>query len=715
MADVTIQTGKTFYSLPRGGHITDTFANGDILVLLGMDASAGSPYYYEFYYSQDGGSTWAAATHNVSTTSRPVKNTSSTSQEQIQQLRIDNADNIHVITWNNSVGIEYHKGTWNAGTGEITWIAKHTLTGQATTVSQGFVAFTMPSGSSYAVFADCLGTTNVQTWTIKVDSGGTLTEIDNINQYPGTNNSLSALTKYRVAIGFKHTGDGKTPAASPDLCFAVQETSDDIHFWEVPWVSETNGYDFPTNSAMYETAGQVTDSFIHQSQLFYNASLGKWALVGHQGISTSYDPVVLVFSGGAAATAYTFDTGSVSTYPTYFAATYDANTDTIYIVYQNDNSTTQKMYVPFSLSSSPSFGTEQGPFTVTGINQEGACSCPPIGSWGAALLYMVYNNFGTTVQKWTDLDGLVFNTAPNAPIIDNPLDGVAQDVNASLAIDWTFNDPDNGDTQSAYTVRRKIGAAGSYNYWNGSTWQASEDASTKIATATSLLTLASSWGAGGDQDHYYSVKTWDSYDEEGPFASDVRVIPSVKVNPTITSPALDGDDVDSIHLVTWTVSEQTKYRVRVLGDIAGSPDTGSVFYDSGIITSGTTSNSTPFSPTGSVRHIELTTWNDEGLASDLVYRRVDVVYTTPPQPTITTVSSGGNVEVQITNPSGATPVTHNDLYRREVGETVGIRIATLLPSNLDFTDWTVASGKTYEYLVRAFGNNGTTIDSTWTT
>lgn len=312
----------------------------------------------------------------------------------------------------------------------------------------------------------------------------------------------------------------------------------------------------------------------------------------------------------------------------------------------------------------------------------------------------------------------VLNAPPTAPTVDAPPDGSTQDVAEQLLIDWTFNDPDVGDTQSAYTVRKREGA-GAFEYWNGTTWQASEDASTKQVTTLTALQLDGGWGADLDDDHFYSVKTWDAADD-GPSAwsSEVRVIPSAQDVPTITYPVADDDTVGASETVTWTMAGvQTKQHVRILGDNAGSPDLGNVITDYGIMITGTKSQAVTFQTTGTTRHIELTTWNAEGLQLDgSVYRRVSVVFVPPSTPTLVAQSEvpADAITVTIDNPGGGEPVTNNDLRRRVVGETSYVTLATNLAVDAVFIDYTPVSQVVYEYQVVARAANGTTAESAWT-
>lgn len=238
-----------------------------------------------------------------------------------------------------------------------------------------------------------------------------------------------------------------------------------------------------------------------------------------------------------------------------------------------------------------------------------------------------------------------------------------RDVAITLPLDWNFSDPDPSDAQTAYAVSRQIGA-GALAYWRASdsTWQAAE---VKNVSGTTILTLAASWGAGSDATHTYRVKVWDGADVASLYSTGLAVIPSVKVNPTITSPTaaqvLTGDTV----LATWTVSEQTAYKIRLV--------TGGVtVYDSGFVSSSTPSGTPAYSLQNNTSYsLFLITKNLEGLSSDEIQRDFSVLFIEPATPTTTAVPmpSLGVMRVTITNPTpvGTQPaLTSQELWRRPV-------------------------------------------------
>jgi hypothetical protein len=305
--------------------------------------------------------------------------------------------------------------------------------------------------------------------------------------------------------------------------------------------------------------------------------------------------------------------------------------------------------------------------------------------------------------------------APTAPTWVTPANGAAADVAVALPLDWVFNDPNPGDTQSAYAVRRQIGA-GALNYWRASdsTWQVAEVQNT---SATTALSLPGGWGADVDANHSYAVKTWDSGSLASPYSDAVVVVPSAVVTPTITAPTAAQVIATNQVTITWTVSAQTAYRVRLV-QTSGA---GSLNYDSGWIT-GTDLTFIPPSilPTATGYTITLNTRNSEGLSSGDVTRAFTVTYLPPMTPTLvcTAVPASGWIAVVITNPAptgGAPALASQDLYRRVVGDTSnGVLLSSGLSSGATYNDWQAASGVAYEYRVQASGVNGTSIFSAWT-
>jgi hypothetical protein len=242
-------------------------------------------------------------------------------------------------------------------------------------------------------------------------------------------------------------------------------------------------------------------------------------------------------------------------------------------------------------------------------------------------------------------------------------------------------------------------------------------AEVKNLTATTALTLATAWALAADANYTYRVKVWDSTDLPSAYSEPLVVIPSALVNPTITAPTpaqvIGGDTLT----VTWTVAEQTAYRVQLYQDPGGV-----LRHNSGFIASTTTlSYVVPYTMADSgTWTVGLTTKNNEGLESNEIYQGFTTNFDEPATPTLafTPSTSGGYIRVVITNPTPAGPqpaVLSQDLYRRPtVALLPEVRVAAGLASGATYDDWTAASGVAYQYRSLVRGVNGASTYSAWT-
>lgn len=342
-----------------------------------------------------------------------------------------------------------------------------------------------------------------------------------------------------------------------------------------------------------------------------------------------------------------------------------------------------------------------------------------VDNWGVRISDYGYSHYGLYTAASGAPNTLTYtpqaiNQTPTAPTWLAPTSGVAQDTAASLLLDWQFNDPDPGDLQSAYALSRQIGA-GSLNYWRASdsTWQVTEQ---KNTSGTTAVTLASSWGAGTDANYTFKVKTWDTSDVASVYSDAVVIIPSVKVNPSITAPTAASTFTGAVITTTWTATEQTQYRVLL------NITSGNLVHDSGWIANGSDrSYLIPYTlADGGNYTISLTTKNNEGLSSTTQTRQFFVDYIPPMTPTLVATPStlNGYTSVVITNPTpagGAPALSNQDLFRRVNGDTgPGIRIAKALASGATHPDWKAIHGIAYQYSVVAYGTNGTSVQGSWT-
>ncbi len=307
--------------------------------------------------------------------------------------------------------------------------------------------------------------------------------------------------------------------------------------------------------------------------------------------------------------------------------------------------------------------------------------------------------------------------APNTPTWDaaamGQTSGAAADVAATRLLDWVFTDPDPADTQGWYAISRQIGA-GALSYWRASdsTWQPAE---VQNASATSAITLAAAWAVHTDSPYTFKVKVWDAAGVASSYSDGFVFVPSQKANPTITFPTAAAVLTTDTVTPTWTVSDESAYRLT----LSTNPG-GLLTYDSGWVTSTALTQLIPVRlPDNSGWTISLQTRNGEGLPSNVATVNFTIDYVEPAIPTTaaTPIPGLGVISVTITNPvpgGGQPALSSQDLYRRPVGDTSsGVRVATGLLSGSTYADWGPAHGVAYEYRAVAFGVNGTSIAGAW--
>ena len=300
--------------------------------------------------------------------------------------------------------------------------------------------------------------------------------------------------------------------------------------------------------------------------------------------------------------------------------------------------------------------------------------------------------------------------SPNAPILTYP--GAGDVINASEAntLTWVFSDDDAGDTQSAYNVYYQTAAAGASN--TGKTVSTNE----YHQFAASTFTTAG-W-------HYWYVITWDQGDNEGEASAAKFFYVVLDVaTPVITAPADAGTVTDNSEAITWTHADQDGFQARRVADSGGSPDTGTVYEDSGIVVEPNTRSYT-FTPTVDDRdeHWQVRVFSGSGTQrvwSDWDSHKITMNVVAPDTPTLTATAggaggSGDYITVDPTPGDESDPppiVATFDIWRTEDSESASdaIRIATDIDDDASFIDRNVVPGKTYRYIARAVAETTATV------
>ena len=627
----------------------------------------------EFWYSDDEGSTW-------------TQNTSATLSANLTagfSFFIDIDDHAH-IAYNPSGSLHYRR-----------------MANISSTSSWGS---TFSVDSSYEIGPDIVAFREGASWIAAITStNGTSARVfilKSVDTSP-TKTTYSLGTGINVSIDFRHTGDGKTVAGGEPHVYVVGSYPADLYIRR-----------FTYSGGTY-TMGSATTM---------------------DGITAKRDAVSSAFDGSRMVTAY-------------------AESDIVYIAERDAADTTTTLITPTALSDGAvtnvsvtydanenihlwAVGTTSDDLKrIKYTRSAGTWD----GSWTTVLTGTVYLDSLTLKRGYSDstieavfLDGasspydvvyesFSLNVAPTAPTWDAPADNSYNDIASALVLDWTFTDPDAGDTQSAYALSKSVDG-GALSYWNAGTsaWGATE---VENPTATTSVTLASSWASDGESIEY-KVKTWDAAAVEGIYGLGLTVNAAAATPPTITAPATSATITGSSADVSWTVAAQAAYQVRVLSSVDAE------LYSTGKVTGAVTEVTLGYVFTDGQTglKIEVTTWNASDVPGVDTNTGIDVSFTPPATPVLTvTANTAGYLSVAIADPTptGGQPTveTHDIFVRvaaggRQSGERTvnddGIRISTgVVVTNGTYLDYAAATGTDFEYRTLAVAGTATTY-SAWT-
>jgi hypothetical protein len=315
-----------------------------------------------------------------------------------------------------------------------------------------------------------------------------------------------------------------------------------------------------------------------------------------------------------------------------------------------------------------------------------------------AVRYIWQDNQANAVKY----DSILLNSPPNVPTLTPKANF---DATTAQTFQWSFSDPNQGDSQSAYQLQ----------IVDTSTGQTVLDTG-KVGSTAQSYTLAANTLQNGKR-YQWRVMVWDQAGAASPWSAYSTFETAAAPSVSITSPTAGGTVATSSVTPQWSYSDpagnqQATYQVQLLDA------NNVVLWDSGqqsdpqgavrALTVGyTLANNTTYK-------VQLVVTNSKGVASAAVTQTFSTSFTPPATPTLTATAQNGYIRVAVTNPTpqGSQPVVaYNDIYRRETGTTNWVRIATNVPNNGSYDDYAAASGKQYDYKVTAVGNNGTSTDS----
>jgi hypothetical protein len=651
-------------------------------------------------YSTDNGASWtdggiAAQPGSAGTTY--VLNSS---------LFIDADDYAHLVFRQANNGyLYYRRGTPNAARTAFTWSAATQVWPNGDVPD--LVAFRNPTGSGWVVHVvfNALGT-NVSYPVyvpLTISASGVVTAGTSVNV---TSTNYGGTVLSYPSIDFQHTGDGKTPVASPALFVG----------WSSPGTGGAGSpYGIRFRKASY-TSGSWTWGTEREIDPAYFVGGG-----GTYWLNTLFDGTRVVMTGylASSTTAATLvwerdvaDTTSalrmrlnapttatpVENFLVSGSASYDS-VGNVYLFSRDGtvgNGTRRLMVRRWTRST--------GTFEAPTIIETTAPDNPYVSArrgWAGNRLDFIYTDNAASPYTVT-YGNLNLNNPPTAP---TPTTAAALDRTVVQRISWTVNDPDVGDAQSQADVQWRTNTGGSTGAWQPVTvvgpnpwWD---------APAGTFPTGNIEW----------QVRTYDAQGFVGPYcASAFFAARTAPPAPTITSPVSGSTIPTSSVTVTFSEPGLDSFDWRVLADKAGVADPTVVLNAGNTVTDPTGRAFTVTGlPNNVTAHFQVRV-SYQGLKSTWADQANPVSYTAPPKPTVVLTGNDttGALLVTATNPAptGTQPaVTANEVW---VDDGAGFtRRKTDLPPNGTWAYRLPLSGRDYAGRVRlvAVAANGTTTTS----
>lgn len=303
---------------------------------------------------------------------------------------------------------------------------------------------------------------------------------------------------------------------------------------------------------------------------------------------------------------------------------------------------------------------------------------------------------GTSYGPWDESNGVFtiqHNQAPTVPMNLSPSGGAPKDRASVIRLSWQHNDANN-DPQAKFDLQWRLQGAQTWN------------TVTQVTTNQYWDAPANTFPRGTIE---WQVRTYDQAGLSSPYSNIQTFFAGDKpANPIITDPASGAIVPVANPVVQWSSVGQTGYHVKLLdinNNLLWEVQENSTNKAQTVLYN--LQNNTDYK-------IQVAIKNADNLWSDFVTSNIHVSYTPPAVPIVSTTKGEGIITITIDNPTptGTQPnVSYNEVYRRKQGESTWTRIATNIPADASFVDYTPASGQVYEYFVRAWGTNGTYADS----
>ncbi|MGC7873902.1 hypothetical protein ACPUYX_20735, partial [Desulfosporosinus sp. SYSU MS00001] len=255
-------------------------------------------------------------------------------------------------------------------------------------------------------------------------------------------------------------------------------------------------------------------------------------------------------------------------------------------------------------------------------------------------------------------DKILLNQPPLAPTL-NPQQNFDATVGATFT--WTFNDPDIGNTQSAFQLQIIKVSDGSVVKDTGKT----------VSTNSSYTLLANT--LINTQQYQWRVMTWDNSDVSSPWSTLGTFNTYAPSTLTVTNPTDNATIPTSSITVAWNFNDnqglsQSSYQVKL------TDNADNILFDSGKVAD-TNARALTINYTldnNTAYKTKITLWNSGGIQSTEVVRAFSTSFTPPATPTISSTQDNirGAITLNVVNPLPALSLTV-DFKSKTAGDTTG--------------------------------------------
>lgn len=298
------------------------------------------------------------------------------------------------------------------------------------------------------------------------------------------------------------------------------------------------------------------------------------------------------------------------------------------------------------------------------------------------------------------LEDTSFNVPPQKPVLE---DIVPFNASTAGTFRWSFNDDNPSDVHAAYELEIKRVSDNVVVYdpgvvagplVNGEPYANHTNVTVTLAGGT--LTNNTTYQARvRSHDAFGAISSWSDWKS---FATSSTGGMTVIVDPPYDNAPIEGSTVALDWEFTHTGNAtQTGYRIRVF-----LTSDNVLLQDTGVVNSTNTQAIVSNLVSDIEQRIEVVVTDSTAEDSAPGIRLVTPNFDDPQAPQIQVVAGEAFIEVRVTNPVPGTDqpqVIRNDVYRRDSGTTEWVRIGQTIVNGV-YRDYSVASGKQYDYMVR---------------